>query len=115
MEREKDEKLELAISEGLDSLRPGDEDYCNKVKAVKDLYEVKIKEEQRQDDYYTKATELNNKSAEDDMPWWKKVNPNTVITTVAMGIGTLVTLKYEKDGYLFRPGEFLRSFISHNK
>ena len=115
--REKDEKLETAISEGLDNLSPEDENYCDKVIAVKDLYEVKIKEEQIQNDYFIHAQEVDNQSAELDAKscWWKQINPNTVITTTAMGLCTLLTLKFEKDGYLFRPSEFLRSFINHNK
>ena len=109
------EKLEEKISEGLDKLDVDDSKYVDKVQAVKDLYELKLEEEKEGHDYYVKAQEVNNKTAELDLPWYKKINPNTVITTVAMGIGTLVTLKFEKDGYLFKPGELLRGIISRNK
>ncbi len=112
---ENDEKLEEKISEGLDMLDTEDAQYAEKVKAVKDLYELKLQETKEAHDYYCKAQEVDNKTAEIDEPWWKKINPNTVITTVAMGVGTLITLKFEKDGYLFKPGEFLRGIISHNK
>ena len=112
---ENSEKLEEKISEGLDKLDVNDAKYADKVKAVKDLYELKLKEKQEADDYYCRSQEVDNKTAELDTPWWKKINPNTVLTTVAMGVGTLVTLKFEKDGYLFKPGEFVRGLISRNK
>lgn len=112
---ENTEKLEKVISDGLDSLDVDDENYADKVKAVRDLYQLKIEEQREADDYYCKGQEVNNRTAELDEPWYKKINPNTVITTVAMGIGTLITLKFEKDGYLFKPGEFVRSLIGKNK
>lgn len=109
------EKLEEKISEGLDELDTNDEKYIEKVKAVKDLYELKLEEKKEADDYYCKSQDVDNKTAELDVPWYKKINPNTVITTVAMGIGTLITLKFEKDGYLFKPGDFVRGLINRNK
>lgn len=115
LERRQDDKLEAKISEGLDKLDVNDAKYSDKVKAIRDLYEIKIENQREADDYYCKSTELNNRSAELDEPWWKKINPNTIITTVAMGIGTLVTLKFEKDGYLFKPNDFVRGLINRNK
>lgn len=112
---ENTEKLDKVISDGLDSLDVNDEQYVDKVKAVKDLYQLKIEEKKENDDYYCRSQEANNRTAELDLPWWKKINPNTIITTAAMGIGTFVTLKFEKDGYLFRPGEFVRGLINRNK
>ena len=118
------ELLGEKITEGLDELNTDDPKYCEKVGAVKDLYELKIQEMKAQNDYYCKATELDNKAteleqqkqeAEKKESWWEKINPNTVITTVAMGIGTFVTLKFEKDGYLFKPPEFVRNLINRNK
>lgn len=118
------EKLDEKISEGLDELDPNDPKYSEKVEAVRDLYDLKIQEMKAQNDYYCRATELDNKAteleqqkkeAEKKESWLEKINPNTVITTVAMGIGTIVTLNFEKDGYLFRPSEFVRKLISNNK
>lgn len=118
------EKLDEKISEGLDELDASDPKYSEKVGAVKDLYELRIQEMKAQNDYYCKATELDNKAAELEQQkqeaekkesWWEKINPNTVITTVAMGIGTWVTLKFEKDGYIFKPPEFVRNLINRNK
>lgn len=116
------EKLDEKIAESLDELDVNDPTYGDKVKSVKDLYELKIQEMKAQNDYYCKASELDIKSKEVEQenqekqkPWYKQINPNTVITTVAMGVGTLITLKYEKDGYLFKPGDFLRNLINRNK
>ena len=111
------EKLEEKISNGLDELDPSKDGYNEKVKAVKDLYELKIQEEKVNNDYYCKATELSNEQFKNDHSthWWNKIDPNTIITTIAMGAGTLLTLKSQQDGYLIRPDGFLSNLIHRNK
>lgn len=118
------EKLDEVISDGLDNLDINDEKYCDKAKVVGELYRLRLDEIKAQNDYAIRSDEVANKTSEidnekskeeEESHWWKKINPNTVITTVAMGIGTLITLKYEKDGYLFKPGDFMRGLINRNK
>ena len=120
------ELLEEAIEDGfakLDEAKDSD-DYCNKVKAVKDLYDLKTSEYKAQVEYWDKQEELEikkkertaeNIKAEREAHWWNKVNPNTVITTGAMVVMSAVTILENHEGWIFKPDGFLAKLMNRDK
>lgn len=121
-----EELLEKAIEDGFAQLDEATDtkDYCDKVKAVKDLYDLKVNEYRaqaddahRNDEFAIEQARLEKESAqeEEDRKWYKKINPNTVITTLAMVAMSAVTIAEQHEGWIFKPDGFLSKLMNRDK
>jgi len=114
---EPDEMLDNAIIEALTELHVKKTN--DNLKAVKDLYELRISEMKVRNDYYCKAEELSNRTQELDIAKQREVANSKLInriiakipdvaenligigaTTVASVVVTTVIKKGEQDGWM---------------
>lgn len=130
MEERSTEMLEKAIQDGFKKLDTAKdtEDYCDKVKAVKDLYDLKNQEYKAQVEYYDRQEELelrkkelDEKEAHDaeqiaqDEKKRKGDMIKVGITVGATAALSLLTIIENHQGWIFKPDGFLMKLLNHDK
>lgn len=130
MEERSTEMLEKAIQDGFEKLdRAKDsEEYCDRVKAIKDLYELKNQEYRAQADYSNhqeeiemRDMELEAKKAQDAIEnSFNEKKRKTDLLRTGLTIGataglSLLTIIENHQGWIFKPDGFLTKLLNRDK
>lgn len=129
-EKNSTDMLEEAIQDGFEKLdRAKDsEEYCDRVKAIKDLYELKNQEYRAQADYSNhqeeiemRDMELEAKKAQDAIEnSFNEKKRKTDLLRTGLTIGataglSLLTIIENHQGWIFKPDGFLSKLLNHEK